>query len=253
MPRKSQFRRVRRLRLAGRGGLIAIGLGLTAIFSSASDALHDHAGGWEGVAVGLVLVTSGISAETWAIRASRRAMTSDRRELRARNLDDGLPMGAFMQNERVGLEAADLWLALGILTTGVGLLFAVAGATDPQVGWKFGLAFSLVGLIPATLCFRVGTGTKYWFTPDGIETNRWPRRSVRWTDVERIVPLWRGQPALHPESFDAVELQTAKPVQGVPRWWPGTDLSIKAVLVEIGRHDLLSMIQELAHPDRTIS
>ena len=219
-------------------------LGGVAIFSAGADAFAHRPGGWQGVGVGLVLLAAGISAGTWAVRSSTRATAHDRHELREAGLDDGLPMGAYMQGQQIGLEAADLWLVWGTLAMGVGLLFGVAGVTDPQVGWKFGLAFSSVGFVPAALCFRAGTGTKYWLTSDGIETCRWLRRSVRWADAERIVLVKQGIPTQNASRMDAIELQTSKPVRGTPRWWPGTDLSIKAVLVEVGRHDLLAMIRE---------
>jgi hypothetical protein len=76
---------------------------------------------------------------------------------------------------------------------------------------------------------------------------------VRWADVERIVPVRQGGSALDAESLDAIELQTAKSVQRSPRWWLGTDLSIKVVLVEVGRHDLLTMIRERVQLARTMS
>lgn len=223
MPRKSQFRRTRRLRLAARAGVIAIALGGTVLLSAVHDVALRRSGGWPGVVVALVLVSAGIGVGLWVIRARGRSAASDAEELRAAGADDGLPMGAFRQGQRVGLEAADLWFVWGALTLGVGLLFAVAGATDAQVGWRFGLAFSSVGFVPAAMCFWVGTGTKYWLTRDGIETSRWPRRFMRWADVVRVVPLRHGSPAVHFERPDAIELQTAKPVQGAARWWRSTD------------------------------
>jgi hypothetical protein len=200
-----------------------------------------------------VLFALGTCAGTWAIRASRQAAAADRQELGARGLDDGLPMGAFMQDQRIGLEAADSWLVWGTITVAIGVIFAAAGATDSEVGWRFGRAFALVGFVPAAVCFRVGTGTKYWLSSEGIETNRWPRRFVLWADVQRIVPLWRGRPVVGDQRADAIELQTAKRVRGALRWWPGTDLSIKILLVEISRHDLSTMIHQRVRAARTTS
>jgi hypothetical protein len=47
-----------------------------------------------GVVVGLVLAIAGIGALTWAIRAHERVATDELQDLRARGLDDGLPIGA---------------------------------------------------------------------------------------------------------------------------------------------------------------
>lgn len=197
MPRKNQFRRTRRLRLAARAGVIAIALGGTLLLSAVHDVALRRSGGWPGIVVALVLVSAGIGVGLWVIRARGRSAASDAEELRVTGVDDRLPMGAFSQGRRVGLEAADLWFVWGTLTLGVGLLFAVAGATDPQVGWRFGPAFSSAAFVPAAMCFWLGSGTNYWLTRDGIETSRWPRRFMRWADVVRVVPLRHGSPAVH--------------------------------------------------------
>ena len=194
-----------------------------------------------GVVVGLVLAIAGIGAFTWAIRAHKRVATDELQDLRARGLDDGLPMGAFRRDQRVGLESSDTWLVVGVLMAGIGLVFAVAGAADPRVGWRFALAFSMVGFLPAALFFRLGTGTRYWLTPDGVARRGSQQASVHYADVERIVPLYRNSPVATPERADALELQVAKARQAR---WGRTGFTIKLVLVEIGGADLLPMLEE---------
>lgn len=198
VPNKQQFRRLRRLRLIGTVGGLAVPIGILTLVSVAGDAAQNRAGGLTGIVVGLVLTAAGICAATWAIRAHHRVAVAELQDLRARGLDDGLPMGAFRRDQRVGLDASDTWLVLGALTAGVGVMFAMAGATDPQVGWRFGVAFSLVGFLPAALCFRLGTGTKYWLTPDGVAKRDGLEVAVRYADVERIVPLHNGDPVPTP-------------------------------------------------------
>jgi hypothetical protein len=105
---------------------------------------------------------------------------------------------------------------IGTLLMGAGL-FRVAGATDPQVGWKFGIAFGSVGFVPAALSFRLATGTRLWLTPDGIERSRWPRKSARWVDVLRIVPLVSGSPSSGIDAANAIELQMSPSARGWAR------------------------------------
>ena len=199
--------------------------------------------------VGVVLVASGIAGVTWTVRTGHRVATGERQELRARGLDDGLPMGAFLQGQRVGLEASDQWLVFATLLVGVGLLFGVGGAIDPQVGWRFGLAFgSGVGFLPAAILFRVGTGTKLWLTSDGIDRGRWPRRSVRWIDVERIVPLRRGTTPSALEDADAFELRLPHAAQRRSRFSRANTFAIPCRLLEISSADLFRMIEERATP-----
>ena len=55
---------------------------------------------------GVVLVTAGAAVRTWAWRAFAGIAESEWQELRARGDDVGLPLGAFRQHRRVGLEAS---------------------------------------------------------------------------------------------------------------------------------------------------
>jgi hypothetical protein len=131
-------------------------------------------------------------------------------------------------------------------------VIGAAAAAAPDSDWWWGPVLSSVGLAPAVLCLRAATGTKYWLTPEGVETARWPRRSVRWADVERVVPLKGGVPEHPPADFDALELQTAAPVLGAPHWW-GTDLVLRLALVEVDRKELRSMVHERVRAARELS
>ncbi len=247
MPRKRQFRRLRRLRLIGGSGVIAVMLGGAAAFFGASDAVHHRSGGMVGVVVGLVLVVSGVGLATWALRAVPGVADAEWRELRARGGDDGLPLGAFRQDQGVGLEASDRLLVVGVVTAGIGLVFLVSGLTDPQVGWRFGLGFSMVGFVPAALFFRLGTGVRYWLTPEGVARRDTLQPVVHWADVERIVPMSRGIPVATSDYADAFELSVRSPEQAQPRRWLATGFTIKLLLVEISRDDLLPLLLERVH------
>jgi hypothetical protein len=252
MPRKGQFRRLRRLRLVGTVGGLAVFIGGASVLSAWGDAFHHRPGGVVGVLVGLVLVASGIGGATWSIRAGGRVAAGERQELHARGLDDGLPMGAFVEGQRTGLEAPDLFWVLGTLLLGFGVLFSVAGATDPQVGWKVGIAFGSVGFLPAALFFRLGTGTTLWLTSEGIERSRWPRRSVRWVDVKRIVPLLSGKPISGFDTADAIELQLSPATQGWSHFSGVNDFTIRCQLLEISARELFPLIQEKLDPRRDV-
>lgn len=98
----------------------------------------------------------------------------------------------------------------------------------------------MVGFLPAALCFRLGTGTKYWLTPDGVARRDGLQVAVRYVDVERIVPLRNGDPVPTLMGADALELQVAKSRR---RLWGGSGFTIKLVLVEVGGADLLAMLE----------
>jgi len=244
VPRKRQFRRLRRLRLIGGSGVIAMMLGGAAAFFAAGDAAHHRPGGMVGVLTGVVLVAAGAGVMTWALRAFTGVAESEWQELRARGGDDGLPLGAFRQGQRVGLEASDGLLIFGVVSAGIGVLFLVSGITDSHVGWRFGLGFSLIGFVPAALFFRLGTGVKYWLTPEGVAKRARLQPSVYWDDVERIVPVNRGIPVAASDYMDALELEVRDPKQAQRRRWLATDFTIKLSLVEIKRDDLLHLLRE---------
>lgn len=132
-------------------------------------------------------------------------------------------------------------MALGVLTAGCGLVFAVAGAADPEVGWRFGMMFSLVGFVPAALCARLGTGTKYWLTPDGVARRSGRQIAVRCADVERIVPLHNGDPTPMLAAANALELQVAEPRR---RPFGGSGFTIKLMLVEVDGADLMPILEQ---------
>lgn len=132
----------------------------SAAISAVLDAVDHRPGGMIGVVVGLALLATGLSGVIFVARSGARVAALEREELRNAGLDDGLPKGAFVQGQRVGLEASDKWMVAGALGVGAGLLFAVSGALDPQVGWKVGVAFACVGFLPAAFFMWIGPGTK---------------------------------------------------------------------------------------------
>lgn len=132
----------------------------------------------------------------------------------------------------MGLEASDGLLIFGVVNAGIGVLFLVSGITDSHVGWRFGLGFSLIGFVPAALFFRLGTGVKYWLTPEGVAKRARLQPSVYWDDVERIVPVNRGIPVAASDYMDALELEVRDPKQAQRRRRLATDFTIKLSLVE---------------------
>jgi hypothetical protein len=81
-------------------------------------------------------------------------------------------------------------------------------------------------------------------TPDGVTRRSGVLPAVRWVEVDRLVPLSRGVPVARTDHADAFELQVARPKQAGLRRWLGTDFTIKLLLVEISRDDLLPLLQE---------
>ena len=227
--------------------MIALMLGGAAAVSGVGDAVHDRPGGMVGVVVGLMIVVAGIGIVTWVLRAVTRVTKAEWQELRARGGDDGLPFGAFRQDQRVGLEASDRLLMFAVVTAGIGSVFLVSGVIDPQVGWRFGLGFSLVGFVPAALFLRLGTGVKYWLTPEGVARRRRLQSAVHWADVKRIVPMRRGIPVATSDYADALELEVRSPEHAQSRKVLATDFTIKLLLVEIGRDELLALLRERVH------
>jgi hypothetical protein len=233
--------------MTGMGGVLAVSFGGATAFAAVGDAVHHRSGGMVGVIVALALLAAGVCTVTWAFRAWGRVASEEREQLRSRGLDDGLPMGAFLHGRRVGLEASDHWLVLGTVLAGMSLLVSVAGGTDPQVGWRFGIAFGMVGFLPAAVCLRLGVGTRLWLTPEGVERSRWPRRTVRWSEVNRVVPLEHGNPTAGFDAADGIELQLPPVSRGWRRLWGVNDFTIRCQFLEISANDLLPLIQERLH------
>jgi hypothetical protein len=226
------------------GGFTAL-LGGVAGVSATGDALHHRPGGVPGIAIGAVLAATGLVAAIWALRHHDRVETDERDRLKALGLDDGLPMGAFRDQQEIGLEPADYLLLGATFLVGVAIAFVAAGLTEPAVGWRFGLAFALlVGAIPAVALLRLGTGIRLWLTPEGIERRRWPARSVRWADVTRLVPLYRGTPEQRSSAMtDAIELQTAVSSSGRVSSWHRREFTITLLPLELSATELVPLLE----------
>jgi hypothetical protein len=219
------------------------------MFGAAGDAWHHRPGGLVGVAFGVVLALAGLVCVSWALRAADRVGTDELETLRARGVDDGLPRGTFREDQRVGLEASDGLLVLAAVMAIVGVIFAVGGGIDPQVGWGVGLTVSLIGFVPAALCVRGGIGTKYWLTPEGVARRGRLQPDVKYADVERVVPLYRGSPVDSAAGAHALELQVPTSVRP---GGSGRDFTIKLGLLEVGGPDLLTLLEERIRAARTI-
>ena len=135
------------------------------------------------------------------------------------------------------------------MSAAIGVLFLVSGITDPHVDWRFGLDFSLVGFVPAALFLRLGTGVTYWLTPDGVARRDPLQPSVYGDDVERIVATNRGLPVATTDRMDAFELEARHPRQAPPRRWLTTAFTVKLLLVETARDDLLRLLRERVSSD----
>jgi len=216
-------------------------LGGSGALYSIVDAAHHRPGGEVGIAICLLMTFVGLGAAAWAIGVHSRIADTELAELGARGLDDGLPLGAFREGDRIGLQASDLLLLTAVAMTGFGLVFLVTGAADSRIGWRFGAAFSMIFFIPALAFLRLGTGTRYWLTPEGIETRR-RRLSVRWQDVDRISPMHRGSFTNPGEPVDAFELHRPDSARTAWRRWTAYDFRIKLVLIELDERESLAVI-----------
>jgi hypothetical protein len=245
VPRKRQFRRLRRLRLIGTTGTLVALIGGASGVLAAGDAFHHRPGGVPGMAIGAVLVVAGLGTAIWALPRYDRVEADDRQRLKALGLDDGLPMGAFRDHQDIGLEPADYLLMGASVFAGVAVVLAATSLTETPVGWQYGLGFALlVGIVPASVCMRLGTGTRLWLTPEGIERRRWPMRSVRWADVTRLVPLYRGIPEPRISvATDAIELQTAAPSGGWLNSWGGRPFTIRVLPLELSATELVPLLE----------
>lgn len=244
MPRKRQFRRLRRLRLVGTVGGLAVVLGIAAVVSATGDAVHHRAGGMAGVVIGAALVLGGIGPAVWAVRHHDRLAVREREELRSCGLDDGLPMGAFREQQDIGLEAADVLLVVAAVFAGFTVVLATAGLSTSGVDPVALGLIGLVGVLPGLVCLRVGTGTRLWLTPERIERRRWPARSMRWADVERIVPMSRGGPDRRPsDATQLLVLQAGPPRRGWRGGRPGRSFTIRVMALEVSTMELLPLVR----------
>lgn len=245
MPRKSESRGLRRLKLVEAAGGLGVVIGAVALFSAIPDALHHRAGGVAGVAMGLVPIAAGIGPVIWGIRNEERVRAGDTERTQAQGLDDGLPPGAFREQQDIGLEATDVLLVVALVFVGFGLVFTIAGATEPAVGLWIGLAFAFaVGLVPAAICIWLGTGTRLWLTPEGIERRRWPARFTRWSEIDRIVPVYRGHPQQKPNQLTQVlELRTRTSRPRWSRYLVPSGFPVRVGLLEVSPTDLVRMIE----------
>lgn len=172
--------------------MLALTLGAVVAVAAGADVARHEPGGWTGVAVGLVLALAASALLIRVMRTYARVEQADRRELRTRGGDDGLPLGVFREGQWVGLEASDRLLVLAGFSAAAGAVIVAATIADSRVGWQFGLSFSLVWFVPALFLLRLGTGVAYWLAPDGVLRRRRRHVAVRWDDVERVIPMYRG-------------------------------------------------------------
>jgi hypothetical protein len=219
-------------------------LGGTVAVSGADDGIHHRSGGWVGLGVGVMLLVSGAAALMWVLRTYAGTAVTDWEELRVEGDDDGLPLGAFRQGQRVGLEASDQLLILAALSVGLAVVILACGLSDPDVGSRFALGFSLFWLVPGALLGRLGTGVAYWLDPDGVVRRNRSRVAVRWVDVERIVPMRQGSPASNIGIADAFELHVRTREHPKPSRWLKPDFTLYLRLVETSRHDLWRLLDD---------
>lgn len=244
MPRKREFRRLRRVLQVRLVSQLGIGLGVISTVQAAGDAMHHRPGGAEGVLICPMVVALGVAGVSWTRRTAKQAAADDRSDLDAQGLYDGLPMGVFIENGRMGLEASDFYLVGGAILLVVAAFLGVLGTTGPYGSWQGAAGISLVGVVPAVLFFRTGKGTKYWLTTERIEATSRSHRSVRWADVQRVVLLDRGLPTQDVGFAKAFELRTAEPQGGV-RGWLSPDFVIPVQAVQVDATTLLAMIGRL--------
>jgi len=215
-------------------------MGAGVVLGATPDAWHHQLDGLVGVGLGLVVAIAAFAAVVRCLRAVDRVAAREMSELRTRGEDDQLPYGAYLRGSDVGLQASDQWLLYAGLMTVVGVGFLVAGLVDARTGVTLGVAFSLVGLVPALVFSWLGTGTPYWLTEDRLVTRGPFRREVAWTQVERFRLSHRGSTVEDVRLADAIELQVAN---DRPLRWGALGITIRLPFVEASGAEVLDLVQ----------
>lgn len=148
-----------------------------------------------------------------------------------------MPLGAFQDGQRIGLEASDRCVMLAAVLAGFGVVFAVAGVADPQVGLRFAVP---------SLVLRPGCLVRLAWHGNSVLADAGRNDKARETAAGRSVGRRRAERS--PVSGDTRRSPRARRHTRLQRVEPPasgrTDVSIKLLLVEISRQDLLPIIQE---------
>jgi hypothetical protein len=253
MPSKREFQRVRRLQVLAYASVIAIPIGGACVLFGALDVLARRPGGAYGVALGLPVIAGAVVAIVRALRNYDQVASSEWEKVRAHGRDDGLPLGAYRDSQGVSLEANDLWLLAGTLSTAIGFLFFFLALANYQETSNLVFLFTLVGFCPAALFFRRGSGVPYRLTNEGLVRRNRRVPAVRWDDVERIIPNTAGRPipATSLGAADCFELHKIVESRGRIRslWRGSRTVAVQVRMVEVDGPALFKLLQERM-PDR---
>lgn len=223
------------------------------VVNAGKSVIHHEAGGLPGLAVGGALIIVGAIGLAWAVKSASRAEAADDLDLERAGLKDSLPYGAFRDGDRIGLDAADSWLVLAVPPAIFGVVFLVAAATDPWVGWS-GVAIAAFCFALAGLSVWLGSGTPYWLEPDCLTCRGPVRRSIRWSQVERLRLSSGGSSVDRADLAKDIELQAYIGERASLR---RHGITLRTRLIELDAPELVRLIQErcpgahqIGHPDR---
>jgi hypothetical protein len=250
VPRVRDIPTLERTRWVEVASALALILGVIGVIALVSwmVAGPDVGGVWFVVAV--VGVWCCFAVAVLAFRAARAGSADETSALTHRDerrqelgLDDGLPWGAFRVGDRIGLEPMAPFLAFAAVVW-FGLVAALAAFAVTALGWWSLLVLAVFGGLPAALLFRVGSQTRVWLTPEGIERDHWPRRFMRWEDVATIVPLSHNTP-VKVGYADMFSLRTSDYVGGM-RPWEGHQFLVRNEVLQINPFDLYQLLLQHA-------
>jgi hypothetical protein len=235
--------------------VLALVPGAACVIFGAADAIAHRPGGLVGVIVGLTIIAAAVVTIVSVTRRHQHTADLEWQELRARGDDDGLPLGVFREDERVGLEASDLWHAPAAMISAIGLLLlTIIVITEPpaRAPWWFGVLLSLSLFGVAALFVRQATGVAYWLTPEGITRRNKRRHAVHWKDIGQVVPMLHGRPVPRssPGSADAFALQASEAPSSPARrrGWGTKGFMVNLTRVEVDKYELLTMLRERIRP-----
>ena len=240
MPRKRASPRPRRASIVAVAAAFGVLSGLDVLIQVAIDS--HPAGSQAGIVVGVGLVVGGGAALWWSIRDLRGTTAAPSQPPEA-DENDGLPPGAFRDGQRIGPEGSDALLVVAGFFTVFGLVFLVVALLQRGV-LVVGLGTALgLGFLPAVLLVRAARGTRLWLTPGGIERERWPRKSLPWTEVTRIVTLQNGARAPLSAVTDYVQLRVTAPSRHRRSSRDRTGFAVRVMLLHVSAVDLVRLIQ----------
>lgn len=148
---------------------------------------------WDLIGWGVGALVVALVGAAAAVLASRTSRAARRRHARlAEQIPDNraVPVGAYLDDGRIGLVTRPGCVTLiGVfaavcLLLGVGLVLALSAEGDDDAVLP-GVIFGGLGLLMGYLALSIA-GTRYWLDGTGVYLSRFPGTRVRWVDVERM-------------------------------------------------------------------